>query len=40
MGSQPGGTDLQQIICIQVAEMLLVAFSPRATASPKENIYK
>lgn len=36
MGSQAGDTDPQQMLCIQVA-MALMAFSPRATASPKEK---
>ena len=36
MGSQAGDTGLQQMLCIQVI-MVLMAFSPRATASPKEK---
>lgn len=35
MGSEPGGTNLQQMLCIGLAKKALMAFIPRATASPK-----
>ena len=36
MGSQAGDTGLQQMLCIQVVTALM-AFSPRATTTPKEK---